>query len=114
VTKSKRPKTKQAAQDPTLLFERALDASLNHEDEVSISALQEVLRIDPSHARGHYLLGAEYAQTGDVEAALREMTAAVKLDPSLVLARFQSWHAVANVQTTRRRHKSMDSARCFR
>jgi len=71
------------------LFEAAVAASLRGESDVSVALLDELLRLDPQHARALHLRGAEYAQAGNTEQALTALANSLALDPNQVVARFQ-------------------------
>ncbi|PRC93923.1 tetratricopeptide repeat protein [Solimicrobium silvestre] len=71
------------------LFEQALAASLQHQSEIAVNILNELLHRDPYHARARHLLGAEYAQAGNIDNALLELFTALELNPAMPLARFQ-------------------------
>jgi len=51
--------------------------------------LEQAIRADFSNGSLHYLLGADYAQTGEYDRAISEIALALELDPNLHTARFQ-------------------------
>jgi len=55
----------------------------------ALSDLEQAVKADPANARLRHLLGAEYAQAGQIESAKAELFHAITLDPGAHVARFQ-------------------------
>jgi len=75
--------------DAEELLQLAIHASQKDDHETAIINLKRALEISPENAKLHYFLGAEHAQIGLFDRAMREMTHAIQLDSSLVAAIFQ-------------------------
>ena len=58
-------------------------------DELGVDELRRAVVNDPRNAELRYLLGAEMAQQKDYDGAVMEMSAAIALNPTLHVARFQ-------------------------
>ena len=71
------------------LLQLALDASRNGNVHAAIAYFEKAISREDTTAVAHYLLGAEYAQIQKYDAAVAQMGAAIALDPSLNIARFQ-------------------------
>jgi tetratricopeptide (TPR) repeat protein len=75
--------------DQNELLQLALNATETSDSGTAIGYLKEAVSRSDASATAHYLLGAEYAQIKMYDRAAGEMEAAIALDPSLVVARFQ-------------------------
>jgi tetratricopeptide (TPR) repeat protein len=75
--------------DQAELLQLAMDASRNNDSGTSISYLKEAVSRPDTTATAHFILGAEYAQIKMYDCAATELEAAIALDPSLAIARFQ-------------------------
>jgi tetratricopeptide (TPR) repeat protein len=73
----------------TELLQLALDADKNNNRGVALSYLKEAVSRPDATAAAHFMLGAEYAQIQMYDRAIAEMESALKVDPSLSLARIQ-------------------------
>lgn len=78
-----------AVLDQTTLLQRAADAGAGQDAAAALAYLQEAVSRADAGAAAHFLLGAEYAQTGLYERAVTHMEAAVARDPALAVARLQ-------------------------
>lgn len=67
----------------------ALQACAERDVSAAFAALARLLREAPEHAAARHLLGALYAQAGNVEESLEQMHGALEIDPDMVLLRFQ-------------------------
>lgn len=67
----------------------AIKAMMGNDGTSAQAALGEMLVVDPANATAHFLLGAEYAESGHWDLAERHLATAVVLEPLLVMARFQ-------------------------
>jgi tetratricopeptide (TPR) repeat protein len=75
--------------DQIELLQLALDAGRNNNAGAAMLYLKEAVSREDATATAHYLLGAEYAQIQMYEQAIEQMEAAIALDASLNIARFQ-------------------------
>jgi tetratricopeptide (TPR) repeat protein len=75
--------------DQTELLQLALDAGRNNNAGAALAYLKDAVARSDATALAHYLLGAEYAQLQMIDRAISQMEAAIALDPSLEIARFQ-------------------------
>lgn len=71
------------------LAQQALNASAAGDTTRAVALFEEAIRLEPSDALPHYLLGVELASAGQVDTAEAALARAVLLDPSLQMARFQ-------------------------
>lgn len=78
-----------AALDQTELLQLALNASANNDSGAVIGYLKEAVSRPDATGKAHFLLGAEYAQIKMYDRAVLELEAAIALDPTLSIARFQ-------------------------
>jgi tetratricopeptide (TPR) repeat protein len=81
--------TIQSGLDDEELLHLAIEASRTGRHGDAITHLKEAANKSERNAKVRFLLGAEHAQIGLFDRAAEEMTAALKLDPGLVPARFQ-------------------------
>ena len=75
--------------DQTELLQLALEAGNSGDSGAAIAYLKEAVSRTDSTASAHFLLGSEYAQIKLYDRAVNEMEAALALDPTLSIARFQ-------------------------
>jgi len=75
--------------DADELFMLALRASAADDGPAALSCLKLAVARQPSHARAHWMLGAEYAALRMPERAGEHYARAVALDPAQPVARFQ-------------------------
>src|SRR4051794_32037337 len=75
--------------DADELLQLAIGASQKDDHETAIINLKRALEISPNHAKAHYFLGAEHAQIGLFERAIKEREKAFSIDPDLITAVFQ-------------------------
>lgn len=75
--------------DDDELLSLSLGAINNARDEDAVVLLKVLVRRNPSHAVGHYLLAAQHAQLGLFERAEQEFRQAVDLAPAFTMALFQ-------------------------
>ena len=75
--------------DADELFMLGLRASAADDGPVALSCLKLAVARQPSHARAHWMLGAEYAALRMPERAGEHYARAVALDPVQPVARFQ-------------------------
>lgn len=78
-----------SALDQAELLQLALTASSNNDSGMAIAYLKEATSRPDTTGKAHFILGAEYAQIKLYDRALIEMEAAIALDPTLLIARFQ-------------------------
>jgi len=88
------PQAASKANDTTLLdheevLHLALEAMRSSRHGDALQHLKDAAARWPDNPNVHFLLGAEHAQIGLFERAVEDMTAAVRLDPEFVPARFQ-------------------------
>jgi tetratricopeptide (TPR) repeat protein len=81
--------TTQPGLDDEELLHLAIEASRTGRHGDAITYLKEAAGKSERNAKVRFLLGAEHAQIGLFARAADEMTAALKIDPGLVPARFQ-------------------------
>ena len=62
---------------------------MSYDEESEVAKLRRAVVHDPGNANLRYLLGAEMAQAKDYEGAVLELSAALALNPTLDMARFQ-------------------------
>jgi len=72
-----------------LVIQRAIDASAAGDTQAAMRLLQEAITDLPGVALPHFLLGAEFAQAGQIEDAEAAYSRAVLLAPAFEIARFQ-------------------------
>jgi len=72
-----------------LVIQRAIDASAAGDTQAAMRFLQEAIADLPGVALPHFLLGAEFAQAGQIEDAEAAYSRAVLLAPAFEIARFQ-------------------------
>lgn len=77
------------ALDADELFQLAVAAIQNQQQEQSLSLLKRAVSLEPKHSKAVYLLGALHAQLGLYERAIEEISHALEQDPELQVARFQ-------------------------
>ena len=70
-------------------FSLAIDSAKRNQHGEAVAYLKRCIELDPTEARAHHFLGAEYAQIGMIDRAVETLTRAVELDPSLYTAVFQ-------------------------
>lgn len=70
-------------------FHLALHASTVRDCHACLSYLEEVLRQQPGNARALYLRAVQHAEIGLTERAVSGLKAALEIEPSLEMARFQ-------------------------
>ncbi|HYD61570.1 MAG TPA: tetratricopeptide repeat protein [Noviherbaspirillum sp.] len=75
--------------DQAELLQLALNASSNNDSGTAIIYLKEAVSRSDATGKAHFILGAEYAQIRMYDRALTELEAAIALDPTLSIARFQ-------------------------
>jgi tetratricopeptide (TPR) repeat protein len=75
--------------DDEELLHLAIEASQAGRHGDAIQYLKEAAAKSEGNAKVRFLLGAEHAQIGLFDRAVEDMTAALRLDPELVPARFQ-------------------------
>jgi tetratricopeptide (TPR) repeat protein len=75
--------------DQAELLQLALNASRNNDSGTAIAYLKEAVSRPEATGKAHFVLGAEYAQIKMYDRAVQEMEAAIALDPTLSIARFQ-------------------------
>lgn len=78
-----------AGLDQAELLQLALNAGAQGDAGAAIAYLKEAVGRPDATAVAHLLLGAEYAQNQLYDRAVDEMEAAIALDPTLSVARFQ-------------------------
>lgn len=71
------------------IVQQALQASAVDDTTRAVALFEEAIRLEPSDALPHYLLGVELASAGQVDNAEAAIARALLLDPSLQMARFQ-------------------------
>jgi Flp pilus assembly protein TadD len=81
--------TPQSALDQDELLGLALNALKTGDHATALTHLKQGAELFPDNVRISYLLGAEHAQIGLYDRAEKEMTHAINLDATLVVARFQ-------------------------
>jgi tetratricopeptide (TPR) repeat protein len=62
------------------LQKKAIAAHERHDHSRTVALLQQALARDPLFASAHYLLGLEYALSGDLNSGAKELARAVELD----------------------------------
>ena len=77
-----------ASEPSASMLREAIDAVHAGNSDMAVEVLNRILSKNPEHAGAHFLLGGEYAQVGMLEAAYREMDAALASEPELHQARF--------------------------
>ena len=75
--------------DQAELLHLALDAGRNGDSGATLAFLKEAVSRPDATGKAHFLLGSEYAQLRMYDRAVLEMEAAVAVDPTLYIARFQ-------------------------
>lgn len=81
--------TSLAMLDQAELLQIALNASRSNDSGTAIAYLKEAVTRPDATPQAHFLLGSEYAQIRMVDRAVSEMEAAIALDPTFSIARFQ-------------------------
>lgn len=76
----------------------ALHASMSGNPHASLMHLHEALRLEPRNARATYLLATQHVELGLAERGVKGLQAALELDPSLEIARFQLGFVLVNLQ----------------
>lgn len=71
------------------LFHFALEANKSDRHDIAIGYLKQLIESDPEHEQGLFLLGAEYAQVGLFNEAIKHMEKVVGLTSTLPMANFQ-------------------------
>lgn len=70
-------------------FHLALHAGSVGQHHACMTYLKELLQQEPKNAAAIYLLAVQHAELGLIERAVRGMKAALAIDPTLEMARFQ-------------------------
>src|SRR5687767_1778527 len=70
-------------------FHLALHAGSVGQHHACMMYLKELLQQEPEHAAAIYLLAVQHAELGLIERAVHGMKAALAIDPTIEMARFQ-------------------------
>lgn len=70
-------------------FHLALHAGALGQHHACMTYLKELLQQEPKNAEAIYLLAVQHAELGLIERAVRGMKAALAIDPTIEMARFQ-------------------------
>lgn len=63
------------------LYKRATDMGAEGKDELAVSILEKVIKVDPKHAMAHNDLGVYHFQLGNEERSLEHYRIATRIDP---------------------------------
>ncbi len=67
-------------------FERGLEASGRHDDDVAIAEFSEAIRLQTNYSMAYYNRGNVYGDKGDYDKAIADYTDAIRLEPDYIAA----------------------------
>ena len=75
-----------AREESDRAFQRGLEASGRHDDDVAIAEFSEAIRLQTNYSMAYYNRGNVYGDKGDYDKAIADYTDAIRLEPDYIAA----------------------------